>query len=47
MSGMPEQLLDQARVDRNAFAVETLADAQKTSSAYWRQRTPDDRLDAW
>jgi len=46
MSGMPEQLLDQARVDRNAFAVETLADAEKTTLAYWRQRTPDERLEA-
>ena len=43
---MSEQLLDQARVDRNAFSVEALADAERATLAYWRKRTPDERLEA-
>jgi hypothetical protein len=43
---MSEQLLDQARVDRRAFSVSSLDDAEKETLAYWRQRTPDERLEA-
>jgi hypothetical protein len=43
---MSEQLLDKARVDRTAFSVSTLAEAEKVDLDYWRQRTPDERLEA-
>lgn len=43
---MSEQLLDQARVDRTAFSVSSLAEAEQATLAYWRQRTPDERLEA-
>ena len=43
---MSEQLLDQARVDRSAFLVSSLAEAEQADLAYWRQRTPDERLEA-
>jgi len=43
---MSEQLLDKARVDRTAFSVGTLAEAEQADLAYWRQRTPDERLEA-
>ena len=43
---MSEQLLDQARVDRRAFSVTSLAEAEAADLAYWRQRTPDERLEA-
>lgn len=43
---MSEQLLDQARVDRSAFSVSSLAEAEQADLAYWRQRTPDERLEA-
>ena len=46
IGGMPEQLLDQARVDRNAFSVSNLAEAEQATLDYWRQRTPDERLEA-
>jgi len=43
---MSEQLLDKARVDRSAFSVTTLAEAELADLTYWRQRTPDERLEA-
>ncbi len=43
---MAETLLDQARVDRTAFSVTTLAEADRVDRAYWRSRTPDERLAA-
>jgi hypothetical protein len=43
---MSEQLLDQARVDRSAFSVSSLGEAERATLAYWRQRTPDERLEA-
>jgi hypothetical protein len=43
---MSEQLLDKARVDRTAFSVSTLAEAEQADLAYWRARTPDERLEA-
>jgi hypothetical protein len=43
---MPKQLLDEARVSRQAFEVTTLAEAEKADLQYWRSRTPDERLAA-
>ena len=43
---MPDNLLDQARVDRRAFAVTSFAEAERADRAYWRSRTPDERLEA-
>jgi hypothetical protein len=43
---MPTQLLDQARVDRQAFAVTFFAEAEEADRQYWRSRTPDERLEA-
>jgi len=43
---MADTLLDQARVDRTAFSVTTLAEADQADRAYWRSRTPDERLAA-
>jgi hypothetical protein len=45
-SDMSEQLLNHARVDRSAFSVSSLAEAEEADLAYWRQRTPDERLEA-
>ena len=33
---MPEYLIDQARVDRRAFAVTSFAEAERADWAYWR-----------
>ena len=43
---MPDNLPDQARVDRRAFAVTSFAEAERADRAYWRSRTPDERLEA-
>ncbi len=43
---MPKQLTDEARVDRRAFSVTSLAEAEKADLAYWRSRSPDERLEA-
>jgi hypothetical protein len=43
---MPKQLLDEARLDRRAFSVTSLAEAEQADLAYWRSRTPDERLEA-
>jgi hypothetical protein len=41
---MPKQLLDEARVNRQAFEVTSLAEAEEAGRQYWRSRTPDERL---
>jgi len=43
---MPKQLLDEARVNRQAFAVTSFAEAEEADRQYWRSRTPDERLAA-
>lgn len=43
---MGDQLLDQARVDRSQFSVTSLSEAEAKDLAYWRSRTPDERLAA-
>jgi hypothetical protein len=44
---MPKQLLDEARVDRRFFSVvSSFEEAEKADLAYWRSRTPDERLEA-
>ena len=41
---MPDNLLDQTRVDRRTFAVTSFAAAERADRAYWRSRT---RTNAW
>jgi hypothetical protein len=43
---MPKQLLDEARVNRQAFEVASFAEAEEADREYWRSRTPDERLEA-
>jgi hypothetical protein len=43
---MPKQLLDEARVNRQAFEVTSFAEAEEADRQYWRSRTPDERLEA-
>jgi hypothetical protein len=43
---MPKLLLDKARINRQAFEVTSLAEAEKADRQYWRSRTPDERLEA-
>lgn len=43
---LEQQLIDQAGVDRTVFSVTSLAEAEQADLAYWRQRTPDERLEA-
>jgi hypothetical protein len=43
---MPKQLLDEARVNRQAFVVTTFGEAEEADRQYWRFRTPDERLEA-
>jgi hypothetical protein len=43
---MSKQLLAEARADRRAFSVTSLAEAEQADLAYWRTRTPDERLEA-
>ena len=43
---MPDDLIEQARVDRRPFAVTSFAEAERGDRAYWRPRTPDERLEA-
>ena len=43
---MADQLANRARVDRTAFSVTTLPEAEQDDLAYWRSRTPDERLAA-
>ena len=43
---MSKTILETARVARDAFSVTSLAEAEKEDLAYWRSRTPDERLAA-
>jgi hypothetical protein len=43
---MPNTALETARVARDAFTVTSLAEADQEDLAYWRSRTPDERLAA-
>ena len=43
---MSKTVLEEARVARNAFHVTTLAEADQEDKAYWRSRSPDERLAA-
>jgi hypothetical protein len=43
---MSKQLLDEARVNRQAFVVTSFAEAEEADRQYWRSRTPDERLAA-
>ena len=43
---MSEKLLDHAKVDRSAFSVFGLKEADAADEAYWKSRTPDERLEA-
>ena len=43
---MSQKLLDQAKVDRSAFSVMSLKEAEAADEAYWKSRTPDERLEA-
>ena len=43
---MSRKLLDQAKVDRTAFCVMSLKEADAADEAYWKARTPDERLEA-
>jgi hypothetical protein len=43
---MSGTLLDNARVDRTAFSVTSLQEAEQADREYWRSRTPDERLAA-
>jgi hypothetical protein len=43
---MSEKLLDHAKVDRSAFSVVALKEADAADEAYWKSRTPDERFEA-
>ena len=43
---MSKSILEEARVARDAFSVTSLEDADAQDRAYWRSRTPDERLAA-
>ena len=43
---MSEKLLDHAKVDRSAFTVVALKEADEADEAYWKSRTPDERFEA-
>ena len=43
---MPKQLLDEARVNRQAIEVASFAEAEEADREYWRSRTPDERFQA-
>jgi hypothetical protein len=43
---MRESLLDRVRVDRTAFQVTSFSEAEQMDRAYWRSRTPEERLSA-
>ena len=43
---MPKQLLDEARVDRQAFEVTSFAEREETDRPYWRSRNPDGPVEA-
>jgi len=43
---MSEKLLNEARVNRQAFSVVTLQEADALDEQYWKSRTPDERFEA-
>jgi hypothetical protein len=43
---MSQKLLDRAKVDRTAFSVVGLHEADKADEAYWRSCTPEERFEA-
>ena len=43
---MSDKLLDKAKVDRRAFSVVAITEADKLDDEYWRSRTPDERFEA-
>lgn len=43
---MSDKLLDNAKVDRQAFAVVSLQEADSLDDQYWKSRTPDERFEA-
>jgi hypothetical protein len=43
---MKKTLLQESRVDRTAFSVVNLKEADTIDEAYWRSRTPDERFAA-
>ena len=43
---MSERLINEVDVDRRAFAVVELAQADEIDREYWRSRTPEERLEA-
>ncbi len=43
---MSDTLLNKARVDRNAFRVVSLEEADREDAEYWRSQTPGERFAA-
>jgi hypothetical protein len=43
---MSEKLLDNAKVDRKAFRIMSLQEADAEDDAYWKSRTSDERFEA-
>ena len=43
---MSRKLIDRAKVDRSAFSVVGLEEADKADEEYWKGRTPDERFEA-
>jgi hypothetical protein len=43
---MEKTALENARVDRTAFSVSSLEEAERADLGYWRARTVDERLEA-
>ena len=43
---MSERLPNEVPLDRRAFNVVTLAEADRADQEYWRSRTPEERLEA-
>lgn len=43
---MSNPLTNEVRLDRRAFAVVELAEADRIDREYWRSRTPEERLEA-
>jgi len=43
---MSNRLPNETRVDRSSFSVVMLAEADASDLAYWKSRTPEERLEA-
>jgi hypothetical protein len=41
---MAETLLKEARVDRSAFSVVSMQEAERGDKEFWRSRTPEERF---